>query len=252
MKDENEFPTTLQEAIKYFADDQLAFDYMKGVRWPTGKVSCPRCNSEKNSFVSTRKIWHCSDCKRQFSIKIGTIFEDSAIKYDKWICATWLIANAKNGISSYELGRSIGVCQKTGWFMLQRIRLAMQNGTIVKLRGEVEVDESFIGGKSRNMHKGKRKRKGTGACAMAPVQGLLQRTSAKGHSKVILKAVNNIKRTTLEGNVREYLLKGSEVYTDAWVSYKRLSDEYTHGVIDHAVAYVDGKVHTNGLENFWC
>jgi transposase-like protein len=252
MTKQIEFPKTLQDAIKYFADDDRAFEYMKAVRWPAGPVTCPRCASDKNSFVSTRKIWHCTACKRQFSIKVGTIFEDSPIKFDKWICATWLIANAKNGISSYEIGRSIGVCQKTAWFMLQRIRLAMQNGTIVKLGGEVEVDESFIGGKSRNMHKGKRKRKGTGACAMTPVQGLLQRTSAKGHSKVILKAVQNIKRATLEGNVREYVLKGSEVYTDAWVSYKRLGDEYTHGVIDHAEKYVDGKVHTNGLENFWC
>jgi len=128
-----EFPETLHEAIKYFSDGDRAFEYMKCVRWPDGKVTCPRCGSDKNSFVATRKIWHCKGCKQQFSIKVGTVFADSPITYEKWICATWLIANAKNGISSYEIGRSLGVCQKTGWFMLQRIRLAMQNGTIEKM-----------------------------------------------------------------------------------------------------------------------
>src|SRR5271170_6821227 len=192
MKEET-FPQTLHEAIKYFAKGDRAFEYMKCVRWPDGRVACPRCGSDKVSFISTCKLWTCSGCKtkKQFTIRVGTILEDSAIPFEKWICAFWLIANAKNGISSYEIGRSIGVTQRTGWFMLQRIRLAMQNGTIVKLGGEVEVDETFIGAKSRNMHKG------TGAVAMTPVQGLLQRTSKKSHSKVILKAVQNVKRSVL-------------------------------------------------------
>ena len=168
-----DFPETLQGIIKFFADDERAFEYMKQVRWPDGVIACFHCGSDRNSFISTRNIWTCKECKKQFSIRRGTIFEDSPIKFDKWIAATWLIANAKNGISSYELGRSLGVCQKTGWFMLQRIRLAMQNGTVVKIRGQAEVDETFIGGKARNMHKGKRQVKGTGPVAMTPVMGLI-------------------------------------------------------------------------------
>src|SRR5476651_1818523 len=154
MKDELKFPETLHAAIKYFADDERAFEYMKSVRWPDGKISCPRCGCDEVSFISTRKLWTCKKCvtKKQFTIRVGTILEDSAISFEKWIAAFWLIANAKNGISSYEIGRSIGVTQRTGWFMLQRIRLAMQNGTIVKMGGTVEVDESWIGGKARNMH----------------------------------------------------------------------------------------------------
>ena len=255
MKDENEFPKTLQEAIKYFAQDDRAFEYMKCVRWPTGVVSCPRCGSEKVSFISTRKMWTCSECKtkKQFTIRIGTILEDSAISFEKWICAFWLIANAKNGISSYELGRSIGVTQRTGWFMLQRIRLAMQNGTIVKLDGEVEADETFIGAKARNMHAAKRrermKGKRGGVFHLTPVQGLLRRHGK--HSKVIVKQIKNTRRNQVQANVREYVLKGSHVYTDSLQSYKGLQGDYEHKMVDHAERYVDGKVHTNGLENFW-
>jgi len=253
MKEKNiEFPSTLHEAIKYFSDGDRAFEYMKCVRWPTGKVTCPRCGSEKVSFISTRKLWTCSECKtkKQFTIKVGTILEDSALPYEKWICAFWLIANAKNGISSYEIGRSLGVTQRTGWFMLQRIRLAMQNGTIVKLGGEVEADESFIGGRSRFMHKA-RKKKQTGWKGMTPVQGLLERSTTGKHSKVKLKVLKTTRKHEVQKNVREYVLKGSEVYTDSLRSYQGLNDEYVHGVIDHAVKYADGKVHTNGLENFW-
>src|ERR1700678_46145 len=143
-KDSGEkFPQTLQEAIKYFAKDDRAFEYMKSVRWPDGKVACPRCGSDKVSFISTRKLWTCSECKtkKQFTLRIGTILEDSAIPLEKWICGFWLIANAKNGISSYEIGRSLGVTQRTGWFMLQRIRLSMQNGTIERMGGTVGLGE---------------------------------------------------------------------------------------------------------------
>jgi len=177
MKDETTFPETLQEAIKYFADEDRAFEYMKLVRWPSGKVSCPRCGCEDVSFISTRKLWTCKECKtkKQFTIRVGTILEDSAISFDKWICAFWLIANAKNGISSYEIGRALGVTQKTGWFMLQRIRLAMQSGTFEKLSGEVEADETYIGGLARRMNtKQKRKRgRGTGGVGKAIVMDCL-------------------------------------------------------------------------------
>jgi transposase-like protein len=135
--------------------------------------------------------------------------------------------------------------------MLQRIRLAMQNGTIVKMSGEVEVDETFIGGKARYMHKGKRKAKGTGVVAMTPVMGLLQRDVRKGHSKIKLHIPKSTKRKDLQGKVREYVLKGSQVFTDALRSYEGLNNEYSHQVINHAMSYADGKVHTNSLENFW-
>jgi transposase-like protein/uncharacterized protein YeeX (DUF496 family) len=247
MQDEN-FPETLHEAIKYFSVGDRAFEYMKCVRWPTGKVTCPRCQSEHVSFISTRKVWTCMDCKvkKQFTLRIGTILEDSALPLEKWICAFWLIANAKNGISSYEIGRSLGVTQRTGWFMLQRIRLAMQNGTIVKIGGQVEVDETFIGAKARNMHAKKRrerlKNRRGGSSHMSAVQGLLQRTSDKEHSKIILKHVKNVRRSEVQNNVREYVLKGSEVYTDSLQSYRGLKDDYEHKVVDHAIRYADGKV----------
>jgi transposase-like protein len=249
---EDNFPQTLHAAIKHFGKGDNAFEYMKSVRWPDGKVTCPRCGCTAVSFISTRKLWTCSACKtkKQFTIRVGTILEDSAVPFEKWIAAFWLVVNAKNGVSSYEVGRSIGVTQRTGWFMLQRIRLAIQNGTIVKLGGTVEVDESFIGGKARNMHKGKRKAKGTGPVAMTAVQGLLERHA--GGSRVITRVMKNRRKIEAQKNVFEYVLKGSEVFTDALPSYKGLENAYNHAVVDHAERYVDGKVHTNGLENFWC
>lgn len=251
MKDELKFPDTLHEAIKYFADGDRAFEYMKSVRWPNGKVSCPRCGCEDVSFISTRKIWTCKKCvtKKQFTIRVGTILEDSAISFDKWICAFWLIANAKNGVSSYEIGRALDVTQKTGWFMLQRIRLAMQNGTLEKLSGEVEADETYIGGKVRNMHVDrKRKRgRGTGGVGKAIVMGLLER---KG--KIKLKHIINAKRSTVQGEIRQHVAPGSYIFTDALPSYNGLNNEFVHEAIDHAKEYVRGNVHTNGLENFWC
>jgi transposase-like protein len=250
---EDQFPQTLHAAIKYFAKGDRAFEYMKTVRWPDGKVTCPRCGCADVSFISTRKLWTCSECKtkKQFTIRVGTVLEDSAIPFEKWICGFWLAANAKNGISSYEVGRSLGVTQRTGWFMLQRIRLAMQNGTIEKMSGRVESDESFIGGRSRFMHKARKKAQ-TGWKGMTPVQGLLERTTARRASRVKLKVLKTTRKHEVQGNVREYVLKGSEVHTDALRSYQGLDDGYTHQVIDHAVSYVDGHVHTNGLENFWC
>jgi transposase-like protein len=254
MKAEIKFPETLQEAIQFFGDEENAFKFMVSLRWQD-TVTCPRCGSEEVRFISTRKIWECKSCKvkKQFSVRVGTIFEDSPIKLGKWWSAIWLISNAKNGISSCELHRALGVTQKTAWFMLQRIRLALQNGSIVKIGGQVEVDETFIGGKARNMHKAVKARRGiqTGGASMMPVQGLLERKTADRASRVVVKVVDTRKRRDLQSTVREYVLKGSEVHTDALRSYNGLADEYTHNVIDHAEAYVRGHVHTNGLENFW-
>src|SRR5438270_6491369 len=160
------FPKTLHDAIKYFADEDRALDFMKAIRWPDGVVKCPTCGSTDVSFLSTRRIWKCKNThpKRQFSVKVGTVLEDSPIQIDKWLCGFWLIANAKNGISSYELHRSIGVTQKTAWFMLHRIRLSMQDSSVEKMKGTVEADETFIGGLRANMHANKKaQRKATGS-----------------------------------------------------------------------------------------
>jgi transposase-like protein len=246
-----EFPETLQEAIQYFSDEDVAFEFVRSMRWADGVPICHFCGSKTSYALSVRGTWKCKDCRKKFSVRAGTIFEDSPISLSKWMGAFWLIVNAKNGISSYEIGRALGVTQKTGWFMLQRIRLAVQNGSIVKIGGQVEVDETFIGGKARNMHKGKRQVKGSGPVAMTPVQGLLERKTAKRASRVVLKVVETRKKKDLQANVREYVVKGSEVHTDALLSYEGLQDEYTHKVIDHAESYVRGHVHTNGLENFW-
>lgn len=255
MINETRFPETLQEAIKYFADDDRAFEYMKSVRWPNGKVSCPRCGCEEVSFISTRKLWTCKQCKtkKQFTIRVGTILEDSAITFDKWICAFWLIANAKNGISSYELHRALGVTQKTGWFMLHRIRLAMQYGTIEKLKGEIEADETYVGGLGRNMHRGRKVKNqiGTGGIGKAIVMGLLERSREAKKSRVKVKHVENARRHVVQGEIRLHVEPGSEVFTDTLRSYNGLSQDYIHQAINHAECYAKGKIHTNGMENFW-
>jgi len=181
--------------------------------------------------------------------------EDSPIALDKWMVAIWLLANAKNGISSYELGRSIGVTQKTGWFLLHRIRLAMQTGSFTKLGGDIEVDETYIGGKSRNMHADKRKRvgmqRGRSMAGKVAVMGLLDRHGKDGVSQVRTTVLKGRKSGTLQGEVRKHVAEGSNVYTDAFYSYRGLSGDYMHGFVDHAETYVDGQIHTNGCENFW-
>lgn len=248
MKNDIEFPQTLAEAIKYFADADTALNFIAGVRWPDGKAKCPVCKSENASFLSTRRIWKCRDCAKQFSVKVGTIFEESSLGFDKWLPAFWMIVNAKNGISSCELARALGVTQKTAWFMLHRIRLAIQNGSMDKLSGEVEADETYIGGKMQNMHKARREQFGfgQGGAGKEIVMGLLER---KG--KVKVKHVANAKKKTVQGEVRQHVEKGSNVFTDALKSYNGLNQDYVHEAIDHAKEYVRGNVHTNGLENFW-
>jgi transposase-like protein len=248
------FPQTLHAAIKYFSDENRAFEFLKHMRWPDGIVKCPTCGSTDVSFISTRKLWKCKKVhpKQQFSVKVGTVLEDSPIALDKWLCAFWLITNCKNGISSYELHRSIGVTQKTAWFMLQRIRLAMQDDGIEKMKGRVEVDETYVGARARFMHKEKRP-KGTGMIGKTAVMGLLQRNAPgdKTYSRVRLKVLGTLKRHEIDPLVRRNVEKGTEVFTDKFHSYNNLADEYVHNVIDHAECYAIGHVHTNGLENFW-
>lgn len=248
MKDETEFPETLTDAIKYFSNPDAALSFVASIRWQDGKAVCPCCKSDKVSFIATRRLWKCSPCKKQFSVKVGTIFESSPLGLDKWLPAFWMIVNAKNGISSCELARAIGVTQKTAWFMLHRIRLAMQNEDGGKLSGEIEADETFIGGKARSMNaKQKQKRSsGTGGAGKEIVMGILERGG-----NVRLKHVENTRRNTVQSEIRENVEIGSEVFTDALPSYKGLDKDFIHQAVDHAIEYVRGNVHTNGLENFW-
>jgi len=253
MKEKTKFPQTLHEAIRYFANGDNAFDFLKAIRWPDGKVKCPYCKSEDVSFISTRKVWKCKTKheKQQFSVKVGTVLEDSPIALDKWLCAFWLIANCKNGISSYELAKDIGITQKSAWFMLHRIRLAMQDGSIEKFSGRVEADETFIGGRARNMHADKKAHVKAGVVGKVAVMGLLERNSPERASRIKVRVVRNVRRHGLQREVKEGVVKGSEIYTDALRSYSGLEKEYIHNVIDHAECYAKGHVHTNGLENFW-
>jgi transposase-like protein len=244
-------PKSLQEAIIYFSNPDNCIDYLAIRRWPDGRVLCPSCGSDKVKFNATRRLWQCSShhAKRQFSIKVGTVMEDSAISLDKWLTATWLVTNCKNGISSYEIARDVKVTQKSAWFMLHRIRLAMQDDFFgSKVGGEVEVDETFIGGKARNMHKSAKvgrfsKRGGIGKTV---VMGMLERGG-----KVKATVIKDRDRSTLHELVESCVAEGTNVYTDEWKPYMGLDAKYVHQIINHAERYVDGRVHTNGIENFW-
>ncbi len=242
-------PTILQEAILYFADPVNCREYLVARRWPDG-VTCPRCGSGNVLFMEKYNRWHCREKHDapQFTLKTGTLMEDSPIGLDKWLMAMWLIVNAKNGISSYEIHRSIGVTQKTAWFLDHRIRLMLGDDSTTKLSGEVEADETFIGGKARNMHLSKRRRRitGTGTKDKTAVMGILERGG-----KVKTTVVPNRKKTALQDEVKKHVEAGAALYTDALLSYEGLVTDYAHKVVDHAVEYVNGRIHTNGLENFW-
>ena len=241
-------PETLIQAVRFFADIDMCNEYMKQIKWPDGKITCPKCQSDRVGEIATRNMLRCKACRKQFSLKSGTIFEDSPLSLDKWFVAVWCITNCKNGISSYELSRDLGVTQKSAWHMLHRIRLAMQDGSFVKMTGTVEADETFVGGKAKNMHHAVKKERivGRGASGKMIVQGILNR---KG--RVIADVVPNTKRKTLNPNIEAVVEPGSTIYTDALKSYEGLADKYEHQTVDHAKEYVLGDVHTNGMENFW-
>src|SRR3989475_1051705 len=246
-------PKTLQEAILYFADPVSCREYLVARRWPSG-VTCPRCGSQNVLFLEKYSRWHCREKHDapQFTLKTGSIMEDSPIPLGKWLMAMWQIVNCKNGISSYEVHRAIGITQKSAWFLDHRIRFALGLAPGNKLSGQVEADETFIGGKARNMHKDKRAEKitGTGGKDKTAVMGILERGPKTMGSKVRVKIVDNTKKKTLQSEVRDHVLAGSAIFTDALQSYDGL-DEFQHEVVDHAVEYARGEVHTNGLENFW-
>lgn len=250
-------PQTLQEAILYFADADNCLNYLVARRpeWKDG-VTCPTCGSENVSFLKNQRRWQCSarHPRRQFSVKVGTIFEDSPLGLEKWLPAMWLILNCKNGISSCEIARALDVTQKTAWFMLHRIRLAQQGKPTAKMSGTIEADETFVGGKMINMHLDKATRirmgkvRAGGVEGKAIVMGLLERNTRQARVKVL----PNTRAYHVRTNVIDNVERGSQVYSDALRSYRNLPvDGFVHEFIDHTEEYVRGAVHTNGLENFW-
>jgi transposase-like protein len=250
-----EAPNTLQEAIIYFAEFENCKNFVVNqLRWTDGVVKCPRCNSEKVFWIEKERVWKCygKHDHAKFSMKTGTVMEESAILVDKWLVALWMIVNCKNGISSAETARALGVSQKSAWFMNHRIRMAVHEGSFEKLSGHVEADETFIGGKARNMHIAQRRRRitGTGTKDKTAVMGVLQR-GKDGKSRVRTSVLENRKKKSIHSEVRKHVEAGSALYTDFLLSYDGLEGQYAHKVVDHAVEYVNGNVHTNGLENYW-
>ncbi len=255
-------PTTLQHAIQFFSDYENCRQFMVAVRWADGKVRCPYCDSEKVTYLSKARLYRCygDHPKQKFSLKIGTVFEDSPIGLEKWLPAVWLLVNCRNGVSSYEIHRALGVTQKSAWFMLHRIWLAVQSGSFRKFGGpggEVEADEAFIGGKAKNMHENRRGKLreirnsvvqgNTNLIGKTAVMGVLDREQRKVRAVV----VPNINRQILQTEILNHVEHGSKIYTDEASLYRSLPKTYIHSFVNHVEKYVDGRVHTNGLENFW-
>jgi transposase-like protein len=244
-------PTTLQDAIVYFSNPVNCREYMVARRWPNG-VTCPKCGSANVLFLEKYNRWHCREKHKapQFTLKTGTIFEDSPLGLDKWLTAMWMVVNCRNGVSSWEISRALKITQKSAWFMDHRIRLALQGNGIVKLGGPnstVEVDETWIGGKARNMHNVVRRRRNVkDKHAKTMVMGVVERGG-----KVYAKVVPDRRKETIVGEIMPMIEKGSIVNTDEFPGYPFAMKEYEHKVVNHLVKYVDGNIHTNGIENFW-
>ncbi len=246
-------PKTLLEAARYFTDRDTCESYMRDLRWHDSKPICPVCGSDNIGEIATRHLLRCRSCRKQFSHKVATIFEDSPLGLDKWFVAVWAIANCKNGISSHELGRAIGVTQRTAWFMLHRIRKAMEVADGDKFDGPVEADTTYIGGKAENMHKKVRERRiqGRGSVGKIAVHGVLQRGDQDNPSQIRAEVLEEEDGKALVGHVKRNVKLGASVFTDEATQYSNLANTYSHEAIDHSVAYVRNQVHTNGCENFW-
>jgi transposase-like protein len=245
-------PKTLQDAILYFSNFDNCREFMAGVRWLDGVVRCPYCGSERVIYLEKARVYKCNEkhAKAKFSLKVGTVFEDSPIPLEKWLPAVWMLCGAKNGVSSYEIHRALGITQKSAWFMLHRIRTAMESGSFMKMGGPgstVEIDETFIGGKLKNMHKNRKPilaSKHGGAADKTIVVGMLER-----NGRVKAEVVKTRTQAVLHALVSKHVAPGSQLMTDEWGGYK--GTDFEHEVINHANEYVNGMIHTNGIENFW-
>jgi len=246
-------PETLLAAVRYFADLDVCNEYMRRIKWPRGRIVCPDCGSDRIGEIASRHLLRCKECRKQFSHKVGTIFEDSPLGLDKWFVAVWCIANARNGISSHELGRAIGVTQKTAWFMLHRIREAMECRSFDKFDGPAEADTSYVGGKAENMHAKRREKviRGRGAVGKIAIHGVLQRTTEASPSQIRTTVIGEESAQRLLSDVRHNVRHGANVYTDSALAYGELCLTHVHQSVDHSQSYVEGNAHTNGLENFW-
>lgn len=244
-------PKTLQQAVKYFADPDRCLEYIVARRWPEGVV-CPTCGSKEVRFIATRRMWECKakHAKKQFSVKVGTIFEDSPLPLEKWLCAMWLIVSCKNGISSYEVARDLGISQKSAWHVMHRVRLALRSGSLEKFSGEIEADETFVGGKIANMHKKseryKRAKTEGNNWNKTIVLGLFERDGNVRAAVAPSRTKHHIE-PFLQDNVEA----GSKLYTDDLPVYGHAAPELEREFVNHLESYVNGRVHTNGLENFW-
>jgi transposase-like protein len=247
------YPTTLVDAVKYFSDEQVCIDEVAAMRWPDGEVFCPNCGEVGNTlWMANQKRWKCRGCKKQFSVKVGTIFHDSPLGLDKWMVAMWMLANCRNGVSSCEVARTIGITQKSAWHMMHRIRKAMTDLSGGKLGGNapVEIDETFVGGKVKNMHKSRRV-KGMNYSAgngKTIVLGMLERGG-----KVRAGVIEDRKRANMQPPVIDNVAAGSHIITDEHSNYPLIAAEanMAHEIINHIEGYVRDHVHTNGIENFW-
>jgi transposase-like protein len=240
---------SILELITYFDTEEKCADYLAYQRWGDNPV-CPHCGHEKvYTLKGKNKRYKCASCRKQFSVRVGTIFEDSKIELKKWFTAIWLVTSHKKGISSLQLHRDINVTQKSAWFMLQRIRYALSYDFTDSLDGEVEADETYVGGKNKNRHANKKvpNSQGRSAKDKTAVVGMVERGGLLTAS-----TVENVKSETLTREVVKNVKDSATLYTDEWLGYNGLKRIYDHSIVKHNQGqYVNGRVHTNTIEGFW-
>lgn len=245
-------PRTLIEAIQYFSDNRRCVEYVKNLRWQDGVVKCPRCESTHVKELTTRQIWQCYGCKKQFSVKVGTVFTDSALPLTKWLTGMWLVMNAKNGISSYEISRSLGISQKSAWHLGHRIREAMANGSIEKMTEKVETDAAYLGGSRKNWSNEKRATTPAYVDNKTPIVAYVERNDENEIIQVRGNVVNDSSAETIQNDLRKNVAEGAVLYTDQSNVYTTLASDYWHRTINHSRdEFVRGDVTTNRVEGYF-